>query len=99
MHALQAAGVPAGVCQNAEDRVDRDPQLAHLEWTVELPQTEFGQWPVKELPVKMSATPPFIGGTLERHGPSYGEDNDYVLRDILGMSDDEIAELKAAGVF
>ena len=24
---LQKAGVPAGVCQNAEDRVDTDPQL------------------------------------------------------------------------
>ena len=30
MHALQKAGVPAGVCQTAEDRCDHDPQLAEL---------------------------------------------------------------------
>ena len=31
MMKLQRAGVPAGVCQNAEDRCDTDPQLRHLE--------------------------------------------------------------------
>jgi hypothetical protein len=30
MTRLQAAGVPAGVCQTAGDRVDSDPQLRHL---------------------------------------------------------------------
>ena len=30
MLALQRAGVPAGVCQTAEDRCDHDPQLAAL---------------------------------------------------------------------
>ena len=29
MHALQQAGVPAGVCQHAGDRCDNDPQLKH----------------------------------------------------------------------
>ena len=32
MSSLQRAGVPAGVCQTAEDRCDHDPQLAALEW-------------------------------------------------------------------
>ena len=35
MNRLQASGVPAGVCQTAEDRYERDPQLAHLDWLVE----------------------------------------------------------------
>ncbi len=99
MAALQRAGIPAGVCQSAQDRYERDPQLRHLEWLVELEQSELGRWPVKEVPVKLSETPPYIGGFLDRHGPSYGEDNDYVLRELLGLDADEIARMTADGVF
>jgi crotonobetainyl-CoA:carnitine CoA-transferase CaiB-like acyl-CoA transferase len=99
MEALQRAGVPAGVCQTAEDRYERDPQLKHLEWLVELNQSEIGTWPVKEVPVKFSETPPYIGGILNRHGPTYGEDNDHVLRTILGLSEDQTAQLVKDGVF
>jgi hypothetical protein len=85
------AGVPAGVCQTAEDRYEHDPQLRHHAWLTELEQSETGKWPVKEVPVKFSETPPYIGGFLDRHGPSYGEDNGFVLRTILGLDQDEIA--------
>jgi crotonobetainyl-CoA:carnitine CoA-transferase CaiB-like acyl-CoA transferase len=98
MHALQSSGVPAGVCQTAEDRCDQDPQLAHLDWTVELTQSEIGTWPVKELPVSFSETPPYIGGSLDRHGPSYGEDNDYVFGELLGLTPSEREALAAEGV-
>ena len=99
MAALQGAGVPAGVCQTAQDRYEWDPQLKHLEWLVELNQSEIGTWPVKEVPVKLSETPPYIGGFLDRHGPTYGEDNDYVLRTLLGLSEHQIAQLAEDGVF
>ena len=55
MMALQRAGVPAGVCQNAEDRCDHDPQLRHLKWLTEVTGTKIGTWPVYELPMKFSA--------------------------------------------
>jgi crotonobetainyl-CoA:carnitine CoA-transferase CaiB-like acyl-CoA transferase len=35
---------------------------------------------------------------IERSGPGTGEHNDYVFGEILGMSAQEIAELKVAGV-
>jgi crotonobetainyl-CoA:carnitine CoA-transferase CaiB-like acyl-CoA transferase len=98
MAELQQAGVPAGVCQTAEDRCDADPQLAHLRWRVELTQSEIGTWPVKEIPVRMSDTPPYIGGIYDRHGPSYGEDTDRVLAEVLDLSPDEIADLRSTGV-
>lgn len=98
MRALQGAGVPAGVCQTAQDRCETDPQLRHLGWQVELEQAEIGRWPVKEVPVRFSETPPYIGGFLDRHGPSYGQDNDYVLKCLLGLRDEEIAELQEQGV-
>jgi crotonobetainyl-CoA:carnitine CoA-transferase CaiB-like acyl-CoA transferase len=98
MAALQERSVPAGVCQTAQDRCDADPQLTHLGWQVELTQAEIGTWPVKEIPVQMSDTPPYIGGIYDRHGPSYGEDTDRVLEQILHLSLGQIATLRADGV-
>jgi crotonobetainyl-CoA:carnitine CoA-transferase CaiB-like acyl-CoA transferase len=98
MSALQAANVPAGVCQTAQDRYETDPQLAHLEWMVELPQSDIGRWPVKELPIRYSETPSYIGGMFNRSGPSYGEDSDYVLREILGLTTEDITLLRSEGV-
>ena len=57
MMKLQQAGVPAGVCQNAEDRVDTDPQLRHLKWLTEVTGTKIGTWPIYEMPMKLSKTP------------------------------------------
>lgn len=98
MDALQAAGVPAGVCQTMQDRFEDDPQLAHLNWLVDLEQSEIGTWPVKELPVTFSETPPYVGGPHDRHGPSYAEDNAAVYGGLLGKSPDEIAALARDGV-
>jgi len=98
MEKMQAAGVPAGVCQDAQDRCENDPQLAHLGWLVELDQTEIGRWPVREHPVHFSETPTYIGGFLDRSGPNYGEDTDWVLANFLGLDPAEVAELREARV-
>ncbi len=98
MHALQAAGVAAGVCQDAQDRVEADAQLAHLNWLTEVEHSEMGAWPTKEVPVKWSETPPFMGGPIDRGAPCYGEDNHYVLGELLGMSTAEIGRLADEGV-
>ena len=97
MQALQSDGVPAGVCQTAEDRYDHDPQLKHLGWLVELDQSEIGRWPVKEHPVHMSETPTYIGGRHDRSGPSLGEDTDRVLKQYLGFDDAKIQNLRQNG--
>ena len=55
--------------------------------------SKIGRWPVAEVPVKMSATPTHIGGSVDRGAPCYGEDNEYVLGELLGMSKAEIARL------
>jgi crotonobetainyl-CoA:carnitine CoA-transferase CaiB-like acyl-CoA transferase len=96
--ALQAAGVPAGVVQTAEDRYERDPQLAHLGWLVPLRHSEIGEWPVKEFPVRFSETPAYMGGLVDRHGPCYGEDTDFVLTSILGFAQSDVDKLRERGV-
>lgn len=98
MEALQSAGVPAGVCQTAADRCDGDPQLRHLEWLTEVTGSKIGTWPVAEVPVKMSLTPPYVGGPVDRGAPCYGEDNEWLLGELLGMSSREIERLRADGV-
>jgi crotonobetainyl-CoA:carnitine CoA-transferase CaiB-like acyl-CoA transferase len=98
MSQLQLAGVPAGVCQTGRDKVETDPQLAHHDWLVELDQRDIGKWPMKEVPIKFTKTPPYAGGVLDRAGPSYGEDTEYVLKQLLGLSDRDVNELREANV-
>ncbi len=98
MLSLQQAGVPAGVCQTAEDRCDHDPQLAALDWLTEVTGTKIGRWPIAEVPVKLSESPAYIGGRIDRGAPCYGEDNHYVYGELLGMSSREIETLAAEGV-
>ena len=98
MHALQKAGVPAGVCQHAGNRVDDDPQLKHLEWLTEVTGTKIGRWPIAEVPVKLHESPAYIGGRIDRGAPCYGEDNEYVFGEMLGMSTQEIAQMEEDGV-
>ncbi len=99
MLALQKAGVPAGVCQTAGDRCEHDPQLKALEWLTEVTGTKIGRWPIAEVPIKLSESPAYIGGRLDRGAPCYGEDNEYVYGELLGMSTQEIKALDADGVF
>jgi crotonobetainyl-CoA:carnitine CoA-transferase CaiB-like acyl-CoA transferase len=98
MEALQAAGVPAGVCQNAEDRCTRDPQLAALEWLTEVTGTKIGRWPIPEVPLTLSETPAYIGGQIDRGAPLYGEDNEYVYGELLGISSRQQRALAEEGV-
>jgi hypothetical protein len=48
--------------------------------------------------VKMSESPAYIGGRLDRGAPCYGEDNNYVYGELLGMSPQEIHALTEEGV-
>jgi len=98
MARLQAAGVAAGVCQTAAERCDTDPQLRALNWLTELKGSKIGRWPVPEFPVKLSRTPAYAGGPIDRGAPCYGEDNRFILREMLGYSEAEIAALAEEGV-
>ena len=46
------------------------------------------------MPTKFSCTPSYIGGKINRSGPNYGEDTEYVLHTILGRSLADIARLR-----
>lgn len=88
MNQMQAAGVAAGLLENAQDLVERDPQLKHRHAFWELDHPEAG---VSHVP-----GPPFILSKVPfelRRAPMLGEHNEYALKEILGISDEKIAEL------
>lgn len=93
MRILQGAGVPAGVAQKG-DRLLADPQLAARGfWEhVELPGGEAP--PHLSRPFRLSKTP----GASRSRAPMLGEHTEAVLREVAGFSDEELAELAAAGV-
>ena len=92
MERLQTAGVPAGVVQSGAD-LDSDPQLRERGFFRRVPDARGELQVIETAPYKLSRTP----GGASRAAPEFGEHQDYVLRDILGMTDDELAEAAIAG--
>ncbi len=72
-----------------------DPQLAHREMWRAVPHPVLERVTVMAPPFRLSATP----ARIERAGPTLGADNDYVWREVAGLTPDEYATLAAEGVF
>jgi len=92
MSLMQAAGVPAGAVESGEDLV-ADPQLNHRGTHVILKHPEIGPHIYQAPPYRFSKTP----HELTMPAPCLGQHNEYVLKEILGMSDDEVADLLISG--
>ena len=90
---LQSAGVPAGVVATCEDLFN-DPQLKHREHFGQVEHAEVGTYTYERPSFQFSKIPP----QPQRPAPLLGEHTDMILREFLGYSDDEIAELLIEGV-
>ena len=90
---LQEQGVAAGVVQDASDLAN-DPQLKQRGFFVELDHPELGKTISDATPIRLSDTP----AEYNRAAPTPGQDNDYVYKKLLGMSEDEMTELDEQGV-
>jgi benzylsuccinate CoA-transferase BbsF subunit len=93
MRLLQAARVEAGIVETYRD-LHEDPQLRHRRHFRMLPHAVIGEHPVEALGYRLSATREEIA----LPGPRLGEHGDYVYREILGLTDEEIAGLTRDGV-
>ena len=91
--ALQRVGVPCGPV-NGIDQVFEDPQVRHRGMRIDLPHAMGGEAPQVASPMRFSATP------LDYRwaAPPLGHHTDGVLGELLGMTEEEIARLRAAGV-
>jgi benzylsuccinate CoA-transferase BbsF subunit len=89
---LQAAGVIAGPLQN-EARASVCPQLLSRGFFEELTSEGTGTHLYPGLNFRMRDTP----NQLRTPSPLLGEHNEYVYKELLGLSDDEYAAAEASG--
>ena len=96
MHRLQSAGVAAGAVQTNEDKVVRDPQLRSREFIQRVPHREVeDSFETDTLPFKFSHTE----HRVRQASPPLGSDTQFILTEVLGLSEDEIAELAGQAAF
>jgi crotonobetainyl-CoA:carnitine CoA-transferase CaiB-like acyl-CoA transferase len=89
---LQAAGVPSAPVNNGQD-VAGDPVLSETGFIRELEHPEAGCHAYPGLSFDLTRTP----GGVVRAAPCFGEHNELVLRDILGLTGQQITRLQEAG--
>jgi crotonobetainyl-CoA:carnitine CoA-transferase CaiB-like acyl-CoA transferase len=91
--ALQAAEVPASPVLSAPEVFD-DPHLRARGFYESVSHAVAGAWEVEGPHWRFSESPAHI----RLPAPAFGEHNGYVLRELLGLSEEEIAALEAQGV-
>jgi crotonobetainyl-CoA:carnitine CoA-transferase CaiB-like acyl-CoA transferase len=91
---LQAAGIAAGVVQDIEDLLDRDPAIAARSALVPLEHPLLGSFGHVRTPVSFGrqALQPF-------RAPGLGEHSTWIARKVAGLPDPVVASLQEAGVF
>ena len=90
---LEKVGIPCGPV-NSIDQIANDPHTAARNMIVEVNHPEAGTFKVVNTPFKFSRTP----GMVERFSPDLGEHTRDVLKQLLGMTPEEISALEDAEV-
>lgn len=92
-YVLQHHGVPAGPVQDYRD-AHMDPQLNYRNFFRVITGPDVGThrypafpWDFPETPLQVTHPPAMMG-----------EDNDYVYREVIGLSDDDMADLEEKGI-
>jgi crotonobetainyl-CoA:carnitine CoA-transferase CaiB-like acyl-CoA transferase len=93
LEALERAGVPCGPINTVAD-VFADPQVQERGLKLDLPHPSIGSVPSVANPIKYSATPISYNSAP----PMLGADTDEILREMLGVTSEEIARLRKAGI-
>ena len=89
---LRAAGIEAVPVQDFGDTYN-DPQLAHRKHFEHHDHAFVGRAPYEHNGFRLAACP--VG--YDRAGPTLGQDNDWVLGEVLGLDENEIQALQASG--
>ena len=92
MDLLQSHGIPAGTVQRSSDLL-QDPQLAHRGFFRNLDHPEMGNIPYTGHQFRIAG---YLSGP-RFPAPVMGQHNELVLQEVLGMSDDEVAEAIIGG--
>jgi CoA:oxalate CoA-transferase len=79
---------------NTVDKVVEDDNLKYRKMIVDLEQPGIGKVTVAGSPFHLSETP----GEIKSHAPGKGEHTDSVLKESLGISDEEIKKMRNEGI-
>jgi len=90
---LNAAGVPCGAVRTLQELFD-DPQLEAREMIARVEHATVGQLRTLGVNVKLSDTP----GAVRAAPPTLGQHTDAVLREMAGLSVDDVAALRSKRV-
>ena len=90
---LERVEIPCGPV-NTIDKVAVDPQILAREMIVEVHHPEAGSFKVANTPFKFSRT----SSKLERASPDLGEHTKEVLKELLGVTDQDLLGLENSGV-
>lgn len=90
---MRNAGIPAAKVESVPDMVESD-QVREREMMVDVEHPDLGPLKLPGIPIKLSATP----GTIRLPPPLIGADDDTVYEEVLGINEDALEQLRAAGV-
>lgn len=93
MNVLQSAGVPAGAVHTNQQLLE-DPQYQARGFFESVEHPEAGTHPCIGMPWKLSETPVHV----RKPAPCLGEHSEFILGDMLGVSEDELERLANADV-
>lgn len=88
MALLQSRGIAAGVVQDARDILECDEHMRQRGYYVYLDHPETGRSAYDGPPFRLTKSP----GVLRSPAPLLGQHNEHVCKEILGMTDEQIAE-------
>ncbi|MCB1691652.1 MAG: CoA transferase [Pseudomonadales bacterium] len=91
---LREQAIPAAAVQKPQERIDRDPTTQAFGLWPQTHHTEIGDVRVDGNPVHFSET----DWKIDHGAPCLGEHNEKVLTELLGMSVDEVRQLREEGV-
>ena len=91
---LDAASVPVGPILGIDELLE-DPQIKARDMLVDITHPILGKVKYPGNPIKFSET----SDLSFESAPLLGEHNDYVLKDVLKMSEEKISELKEKDIF
>ena len=90
---LEQVRIPCGPV-NTIDKVAVDPQILARDMIVDVHHPKAGSFKVTNTPIKLSRTP----SKLERASPDLGEHTKEVLRELLGINEQDLLDLENGGV-
>jgi crotonobetainyl-CoA:carnitine CoA-transferase CaiB-like acyl-CoA transferase len=90
---LEAANVPCGPINNMKEVLE-DPQVQHRQLGMSMPHPLGSTAPMVRSPLRLSETPV----EYRLAPPMLGQHNEEILKGLLGRSDADLKQLKAAGI-